>query len=89
MNTSVSWTLVLAGPARRRPERIGPRDRERIHAALREMAADPFVGDVRYLRGQKDMLRRRVGDWRIFFRIVKEEKRLLVSAIEPRTSTTY
>lgn len=68
---------------------MGSLDRERIHAALREMASDPFLGDVKYLRGQKDVLRRRVGDWRIFFRLAKEERHLLVSAVERRASTTY
>jgi mRNA-degrading endonuclease RelE of RelBE toxin-antitoxin system len=53
------------------------------------MAADPFQGDIKYLEGQKDTLRRRVGDWRIFFRLVQERKHVLLSAIEPRTSTTY
>ena len=40
-------------------------------------------------RGQKDTLRRRVGDWRIFFRLVQERKHVLVSAIQRRTTTTY
>jgi mRNA-degrading endonuclease RelE of RelBE toxin-antitoxin system len=53
------------------------------------MAADPFQGDIKYLKGQKVMLRRRVGDWRIFFRLVPEQKHLVVNAIERRTSTTY
>jgi mRNA-degrading endonuclease RelE of RelBE toxin-antitoxin system len=91
MNSSEKkhWLVVLAGPARKSLECIPPRDRERIHAALVEMATDPFQGDVKYLKGRKDRLRRRVGDWRIFFRLVREQKHLVVSAIERRTSTTY
>jgi mRNA-degrading endonuclease RelE of RelBE toxin-antitoxin system len=53
------------------------------------MAEDPFRGDIKYLKGQMETLRRRVGDWRIFFRLVQERKHILVSAIERRTSTTY
>jgi mRNA-degrading endonuclease RelE of RelBE toxin-antitoxin system len=53
------------------------------------MGADPFRGDVKYLEGRQDTLRRRVGNWRIFFRLEQEQKHLLVSAIERRTSTTY
>jgi len=89
MNISVTWTVVLTGPARKSLKRAPASDRERIHAALREMAADPFQGDIKYLKGQKVMLRRRVGDWRIFFRLVPEQKHLVVTAIERRTSTTY
>ena len=72
MNISAMWTVVLAGPARKSLKPAPASDRKRIHAALREMATDPFRGDIKYLKGQKVMLRRRVGDWRIFFRLVPE-----------------
>ena len=89
MNTSASWTVILAGPAKKALKRVPARDRGRVHAALVEMGADPFRGDVKYLEGRQDTLRRRVGNWRIFFRLEQEQKHLLVSAIERRTSTTY
>ncbi len=89
MNISATWTVVLAGPARKSLKRVPARDRERIYAALEQMAADPFRGDIKYLKGQEGRLRRRVGDWRIFFRLPPEQKHILVSAIERRTSTTY
>jgi mRNA-degrading endonuclease RelE of RelBE toxin-antitoxin system len=52
------------------------------------MEADPFQGDIKFLKGQ-ETLRRRVGDWRIFFRLESNQKTLYVTAIERRTSTTY
>jgi mRNA-degrading endonuclease RelE of RelBE toxin-antitoxin system len=52
------------------------------------MEMDPFLGDVKYLRGE-DRLRRRIGDWRIFFRLDHAERILYVLSIERRTSTTY
>ena len=89
MNISVTWTVVLAGPAKKSLERIATSDRERLHTALKEMAANPFRGDIKYLKGQKGKLRRRVGDWRTFFHLEPEQKHLVVTAIERRTSTTY
>jgi mRNA-degrading endonuclease RelE of RelBE toxin-antitoxin system len=89
MNTSVVWTVVLAGPARKSLKRIPVADRETIHTALKEMETDPFRGDIKYLKGQKGRLRRRVGEWRIFFYLVSEQKHLVITAIERRTSTTY
>ena len=53
------------------------------------MEGNPFLGDVRKLRGGGEGFRRRVGDWRIFFDIHSEEHRVVVTAIERRTSTTY
>jgi mRNA-degrading endonuclease RelE of RelBE toxin-antitoxin system len=52
------------------------------------MEMNPFLGDIKYLSGQ-DRLRRRVGDWRIFFRLDRTERILYVLAIERRISTTY
>lgn len=82
------WLVVLAGPARRSLKRIPPSDRTRIRAALDEMEINPFQGDIRYLKGQEG-LRRRVGDWRIFFRLEPVRRTLYITAIERRTSTTY
>lgn len=89
MNISVTWTVVLAGPAKKSLERIVVADRERLRAALQEMAANPFHGDIKCLKAQKGKFRRRVGDWRIFFHLDPEQKHLVVTAIERRTSTTY
>jgi mRNA-degrading endonuclease RelE of RelBE toxin-antitoxin system len=89
MNISATWTVVLAGPARKSLRHVPARDRERIHAALKQMAADPFRGDIKYLKGEEGLLRRRVGDWRIFFRLIPEQRQILIPAIERRTSTTY
>ncbi len=82
------WGVVLAGPARKSLDRAPAHDRASIRAALDSMEMDPFFGDVKYLRGQ-DRLRRRVGDWRIFFRLDHAERILYVLSIERRTSTTY
>jgi mRNA-degrading endonuclease RelE of RelBE toxin-antitoxin system len=48
-----------------------------------------FKGDVHKLKAGREEFRRRVGDWRIFFDIYAEERRVVVTAVERRTSTTY
>jgi mRNA-degrading endonuclease RelE of RelBE toxin-antitoxin system len=82
------WLVVLAGPARKSLKRIPPYDQARIRAALDEMETNPFQGDIKYLKGQ-NVLRRRVGEWRIFFRLETNQRTLYVTAIERRTATTY
>jgi mRNA-degrading endonuclease RelE of RelBE toxin-antitoxin system len=88
MTTSNPWEILLAGPAGRSLERIPSPDRERIETALSRMTTNPFEGDVKLLRGVERKFRWRVGSWRIFFSRV-DETRILISAIERRTSTTY
>jgi mRNA-degrading endonuclease RelE of RelBE toxin-antitoxin system len=84
----MQWTVLLAGPARKSLDRVPASDRKRILTALDEMQQNPFGGDVRKLQGLPG-LRRRVGNWRIFFEIVAEPRQVVVSAVERRTSTTY
>jgi mRNA-degrading endonuclease RelE of RelBE toxin-antitoxin system len=84
----MAWVVLLAGPARKSLSRVPSADHKRILAALDEMQQDPFRGDVRKLQGLPG-LRRRVGNWRIFFEIVPEQRQVVVSAIQRRTSTTY
>ena len=59
-----------------------------MRAALDRLETDPFAGDIKYLKGDP-RLRRRVGHWRIFFRVERAENTIYVSAIERRSSTTY
>jgi mRNA-degrading endonuclease RelE of RelBE toxin-antitoxin system len=81
-------TVVLAGPARKSLKRIPASDKTRILSALAEMQQDPFQGDIRKLQGLPGF-RRRVGNWRVMFDLILEERRVVVAAIERRTSTTY
>jgi mRNA-degrading endonuclease RelE of RelBE toxin-antitoxin system len=83
------WLVALAGPAQKSLESIPSEDRARVRLAIDEMEKSPFLGDIRKLKGGREGFRRRVGDWRIFFDIYPEERRVVVTAIERRTSTTY
>jgi len=89
----MEWTVVLADPAQKRParnalKRVPTADKTRILAALAEMQEDPFQGNIRKLQGLPGF-RRRVGNWRIFFEVIPEQRHVVIAAIERRTSTTY
>lgn len=53
------------------------------------MRLDPFAGDVARLKNERTAFRRRVGDWRIFFDVYRQEGLVKVPLIERRSSTTY
>ncbi len=57
-------------------------------AALNAMQADPLSGDVVKLTGQ-DAFRRRVGNYRIIFRIDFKSVAVGIIDIQRRTTTTY
>ncbi len=55
-------------------------------AAMRD---DPFSGDIAHLKGeQPSAMRRRVGDWWIFFDVYPDRKLVVIVGIRRRTSTT-
>jgi mRNA-degrading endonuclease RelE of RelBE toxin-antitoxin system len=58
-------------------------------AAIEGMKEDPLEGDVRKLHGGLEGFRRRVGNWRIFFDLYPSDSRVVITAVERRTSTTY
>ncbi len=87
----MSWTVRLAKDAARYLKRL-PRDRRgRLVEALNELEEDPRKGDVRPIKSGrfKGALRKRVGRYRIIFRVNPEERLVEVAAILPRGETTY
>lgn len=86
----MTWHLVVARSAQKELERAPARDRTRLVNALKELAADPFAGDIVQLKGRGALdFRRRVGSWRILFTLNRESLTVEVTAVLRRTSTTY
>jgi mRNA interferase RelE/StbE len=84
----MSWAVAVSNRARRNLKRVPAADRERIMAALDALRSDPLSGDVVKLAGQ-DAFRRRVGNYRIIFRIDFKSVAVGVLDIQRRTTTTY
>ena len=61
-------------------------DKNRILSAIREMATDPFNGDVKPIKGVRSLLRRRVGDYRISFTMNYEKSEIVVLKVGRRES---
>ena len=61
-------------------------DKNRILDALREMATDPFSGDVKPIKGVRSLLRRRVGDYMISFTVNFEKSEVVVLKVGRRES---
>jgi mRNA interferase RelE/StbE len=83
------WTIVVAKAAQKQLKRIPAKDLDKITAAIRAMAADPFQGDIVKLEGDENGYRRRVGSFRVFFRVDRASRTVQISAVLRRTSTTY
>jgi mRNA-degrading endonuclease RelE of RelBE toxin-antitoxin system len=85
----VTWKLIFSNSARRNLRKLPLDDRRRIDRALDELALDPSQGDVLPLRNHPAEFRKRVGDYRVFFDLERDERLVRVHDIVRRTSTTY
>jgi mRNA interferase RelE/StbE len=85
----MTWGLVITNPAERGLREVPRVDVEHIDNAFAEMCADPYSGDVKFLRGMGATFRRRVGDWRILFELDREKHLIVILAVKRRGSKTY
>lgn len=83
------WKLIVANRAQKNLKRFPDNARNRIIAALNNLAEDPFIRGVIPLKGSITGFRLRVGDYRILFDINTDEVRIEVRDITRRTTQTY
>jgi len=85
----MSWAVIVDGYARKYLKRIPRKDADRLGEILRELAYNPYAGDIEKIEGEKDAWRRRVGAYRILYEVYDNKKLIYVSEIKRRTSSTY
>jgi mRNA-degrading endonuclease RelE of RelBE toxin-antitoxin system len=83
----MNWNLLVTGNARKELAKLPDRDQRQIVAALQAMEADPFGGDIKRLHPSG--WRRRVGNYRVFYDLYLEDRRVVVTTVKRRTSATY
>jgi mRNA-degrading endonuclease RelE of RelBE toxin-antitoxin system len=81
-----TFSILLHKKALREIDGLPVVDKNRILESLREMATDPFSGDVKPIKGVRGLLRRRVGDYRISFTVNFEKNEVVVLKVGRRES---
>ena len=83
------WRVVVTGRAEKQLGRLPAQDEERLRSAITAMTDDPFLGDVTKLGGEYNAWRRRIGAYRIMYKLLFVERSVFIYDIRRRTSTTY
>ncbi len=78
------FTVYLSRRAKRALDRLPREIGERIRRRLHELEGNPFPRDVARVRGLEDAYRIRVGSYRVLYRILWDERVILVFRIAPR-----
>jgi mRNA-degrading endonuclease RelE of RelBE toxin-antitoxin system len=85
----MTWTVIVAKASPKSSRKSFPlKDQVKIEAVVQAMALDPFTGDVIKWEGGGHRLRRRVGSYRMFFAVDFDARKVEISAIVRRSSTT-
>ena len=82
--------MLIHPKAVRELQALEAKDRRSIDKAIMEMLKGPLTGDVRWLKpAELGQYRKRIGRWRIFFEVEVHKRVVFITAVRPRTSTTY
>lgn len=89
MNSPKNWDLQVDPSVFKVLKKIPQHDAEAILNVIKFLPFDPYFGDIQKMKGEENSWRRRVGAYRIFYKIKTSEKTILVFNLERRTSKTY
>lgn len=89
MNLNKNWVLQIDQSVLKDLKKFPQKDCQRIIAAIQSLPINPFAGDIQKMKGEKNVWRRRIGSYRLFYEVLSEEKVIHVFRIERRTSQTY
>ena len=89
MSLGTSWDLEIDPSIYRVLRRFPRKDARRIFETIGALPLNPYAGDIQKMNGEVNTWRRRVESYRIFYEVLLHERKILVSRVERRTSSTY
>jgi len=85
----MSWKIKVAKRALKEIKRIPKKDAKRLLFVLEGLTENPYQGDIEKIRGEDNIWRRRVGNYRILYEVMPTQRYIEVFQIRRRTTTTY
>lgn len=89
MNFPKNWDLQIDPSVLKTLKKIPRSNAEVILNVIRLLPLNPYFGDIQKMKDENNAWRRRIGSYRIFYKIKIVEKTILVFHLERRTSSTY
>ena len=85
----MSWGIRIAKRVGKRMKKFPYDDQKRILMALEEIPNNPYFGDIEKIAGEKNLWRRRVGNYRISYELFSKQHFISILDVDRRTTTTY
>lgn len=89
MSSDKNWDLQINPAVFKTLEQFPHPAAEIITRIIKFLPADPHYGDIQKMKGEENVWRRRIGAYRLFYKIMTRERVVLVFRLERRTSKTY
>ena len=84
----MNWRSKIAKRVLKQIKRVPKKDVKRLLFVIDELSENPYYGDIEKVEGEKDVWRRRVGNYRILYEVYPKEKFISVFNVERKTTTT-
>jgi mRNA-degrading endonuclease RelE of RelBE toxin-antitoxin system len=79
------WTITrIARTAAAKIESLDPELQEKVLLRLDELQANPYQGDVKKIQGKFNIYRLRIGEFRLYFRLLPESSSIEILLFESR-----
>ena len=89
MSLSKNWDLHVDPAVFKILRKLPRHDAGAILDVIQFLPVNPYFGDIQKMKGEDNVWRRRIGSYRLFYKIMISEKIILVFHLERRTSKTY
>ena len=89
MNSSKSWDLQIDSSVLKNIAKNPSRECRKYSQSYKAFASQSLFRRYTKMKGEDGAWRRRIGSYRIFYRIKNEDEIILVFNLERRTSKTY
>lgn len=90
MNSQKNWELKIDPNVLKTAKKLPAKEVKKIWEAIYLLPLNPYFGDIEKIKGYcNDVWRRRIGSNRIFYRLLVNERIILVFHLERRSSKTY
>jgi mRNA-degrading endonuclease RelE of RelBE toxin-antitoxin system len=89
MRSKKNWELKIDSKIYKDLKKISKKDVVRIVEAIEEISHNPYRGDIEKIKGEKNLWRKRIRAYRVFYDIEKSQRVIKIICVERRTSKTY
>lgn len=85
----MSWKVRIAKRVSKELKHISKKDAKRLLFILEELIENPYQGDIEKIKGEDNVWRWRIGNYRLLYEIIPKRKCVDVFQVRRRTTTTY